>query len=230
MPPSNDTFRPFIEITLSRTTLRRCAVILPLSLILVLGMIGATVSPLVNQHPVLLTHERLAIMRYLESAQGWIQHLDEIEGRLETLSSEPIATSNNAYASTAVISITSVPTGPLPSMVDLPAQAPLSAFNAPAGRPDDLFDRAQAAEHIIQELQAIERDVQQVEIPVAFTGLQTLAIETVNGFADWSTQVADTIGAPTSDSIVAAQAARQTALITLENLRQALARQQGTQP
>jgi hypothetical protein len=230
MPSSNNAARPLIEITLSRTALRRCAVILPLSLILILGMVGATVSPLVNQHPVLLTRERLAIMRYRESAQGWIQRLDEIALRLETLSSEPIATSNNAYGSTAEVSITSVPTGALPSEVDLPAQAPLSVFNAPAGRPDNLFDRAQAAEYVIQDLQALERDMQQIEIPVAFTGLHTLAVETMRGFADWSTQVADTIGAPTSDSIVAAQAARQAALITLENLRQALARQQGTQP
>jgi hypothetical protein len=106
----------------------------------------------------------------------------------------------------------------------------LSAFHAPAGRPDNLFDRAQAAEHVIQDLQAIERDLQQIETPVAFTGLHTLAMETVKEFADWSTQVADTIGAPTSDSIAAAQAARQAALITLDNLRQALARQQGSQP
>ena len=209
MPLSDDSSQPLIEITISRTTLRRCAVIVPLSLMLVLGMIGATVSPLVNQHPVLLTHERLAIMRYLESAQGWIRRLNEISVRLGTLSLEPIATPDNAYASTAVISITSVPTGPLPSKVDLPAQTPVSAFHAPAGGSDNLFDRAQSAERAIQELQAIERDMQQIEAPVAFTGLHTLAIETVQAFADWTTQVTDTIGAPTSDSIIAAQAARQ---------------------
>ncbi len=230
MPQFNETSQPLIEITFSRMALRRCAAILPLSLILVLGMIGATISPLVNQHPVLLTRERLAIVRYLESAQSWVQQLNEVAVRLETLSSEPIATSNNAYGSTAVISITSVPTGSLPSKVDLPAQDSLLAFNAPAGGSGDLFDRAQAAEHVIQELQAIERDMQQIETPVALTGLHTLAIEMVQGFASWSTQVTDTIGAPTSDSIAAAQAARQAALITLENLRQALARQQGSQP
>jgi hypothetical protein len=230
MPPSNDNPQPLIEITISRTVLRRWAVIMPLSLILVIGMIGATVSPLVNGHPAILTRERLAVMRYLGSAQSWLQRLDAIAMRLEALSSEPSATANNAYANTAEISITSIPTGSLPSKVDLPAQVPLSAFNAPAGRSDDLFDRAQAAEHIIQELHAIERDMQQIETPVAFTGFHTLAIETVQAFASWSTQVANTIGAPTSDSIIAAQAARQAALITLNNLRQALARQQGTQP
>lgn len=230
MPPSNDTVQPLIEITFSRTALRRYAAILPLSLILVLGMMGATVSPLVNGHPVILTRERLTIMRYLEAAHSWIQHLDEISERLEGLSSEQTATSSNISTNAAVISITSGPTGSLPSKVDLPVQAALSAFNAPGGRPDNLFDRAQAAEHIIQELQAIERDMQQIETPTAFIGLHSLAIETMQGFAHWSTQVTDTIGAPTSDSITAAQAARQSALITLENLRQALARQQGTQP
>jgi len=40
--------------------------------------------------------------------------------------------------------------------------------------------------------------------------------------------VTDAIGAPTSDTIAAAQVSRQTAMITLEALRQALARQQGS--
>lgn len=230
MPPFNETSQPWIEITFSRTALHRYAAILPLSLILVLGMLGATVSPLVNGHPVLLTRERLAILRYLESAQRWVQQLDEMAARLEALSSEPTATSNNVSTNAAVISITSVPTGSLPSKVDLPAQAALSAFTAPTGRPDNLFDRAQAAEHIIQDLQAIDHDLQQIEPPVALTGLHTLAKETVEGFASWASQVTDTIGPSTSDSIAAAQAARQAASITLENLRQALARQQGTQP
>ncbi len=230
MPPFHDPAQPLIEITFSRTALRRCATILPLSLILILGMIGATISPLVNGHPVILTRERLAILRYLESAQRWVQQLDEMAARLEALSPEPTATSNNVSTNTAVITITSAPTGSLPSKVDLPAQAALSAFRAPASRPDNLFDRAQAAEHINQELQGIERDLQQIETPVALAGLHALAIETVQGFTSWSSHVTDTIGAPTSDSIAAAQAARQAASITLKNLRQALARQQGSQP
>jgi hypothetical protein len=114
--------------------------------------------------------------------------------------------------------------------VNLPAQAPLSVFNRPARQPTDLFDRAQAAEHVIQELQALERDLQHVETPVAFTGLQDMAAETVQAFSIWSSHVMDAIGAPTSETIAAAQVSRKTALTTLEVLRQTLTQQQGTQP
>jgi arginine deiminase len=114
--------------------------------------------------------------------------------------------------------------------VNLPAQAPLSAFNIPANHPTNLFDRAQSAESVIRELQALERDLQQIETPVALTGLQELSTETVQAFATWSSQVIDAIGAPTSDTIAAVQVSRQTALITLETLRQTLAQQQGIMP
>jgi hypothetical protein len=188
---------------------------------------GATVSPLITGHPVILTRERLALKTCLEEVQGWIQRLDEIAVHLDTLSPASIVAANNVVTNTTVISHAQIPTGLQPSQINLPAQSPLSAFTTPASRPMNLFDRAQAAEHVIHELQAIERDMQQIKTPAAFTGLHALAIEMVQGFAHWSTQVTDTIGAPTSDSIVAVQAARQAALITLENLRQALARQQG---
>jgi hypothetical protein len=48
MQHCNETSRPLIEITISRTALRRWVVVLPLGLLLLLGMIGAAVSPLVN--------------------------------------------------------------------------------------------------------------------------------------------------------------------------------------
>jgi hypothetical protein len=230
MPHFSEASRPVIEITISRTVLHRCLVVVPLGLLLLLGVIGAVVSPMINEHPVLLTRECLALQTYLEEVQGWIQRLDGIAVRLDTLSPASTATANTVITNTSAISLSHIPTGSLPSQVNLPAQAPLSVFNTPASRPMNLFDRAQAAEHVIHELQAIERDMHQIETPAAFTGLHALAIEAVQGFAHWSTQVTDTIGAPTSDSIAAAQAARQAALIALENLRQALAWQQGSQP
>jgi hypothetical protein len=97
-------------------------------------------------------------------------------------------------------------------------------------QPTNLFDRAQAAEHVIQDLQALERDLQQIETPVAFMGLQDIATETMQVFAAWSSQVMDAIGAPTSETIAAAQVSRQSALTALETLRQTLTQQQGTQP
>ena len=70
----------------------------------------------------------------------------------------------------------------------------MSAFTTPASQPTNLFDRAHAAEQVIQELQALERDLQQIETPVAFTGLQDFSTETVQAFATWSSQVMDAIG------------------------------------
>ena len=230
MPQFNESSCPLIEISISQTALHRCAVAVPLGLLLLLGVIGSTVCPVVNGHPVILTRERLAIKQYLEAVQGWIQRLDEIVVRLDVLNPSAVPTATNALTSTAAISITSILTGSLPTHLELPSQASLSAFNTPGSQPANLFDRAQAAERIVRDLQTLERDMQQIETPVAFTGIHISATETVQEFEYWSTQVLDTIGAPTSDSITAAEAARQAALMTLNHLRQAMARQQGTQP
>jgi hypothetical protein len=230
MPQFNETSRPLIEITISRTALRRCLVVVPLGLLLLLSVIGAAISPLVNGHPVLLTRERLAFKHYLEEAQGWIQRLDEIAVRLDALSPVSIATANNAVANTSVISLTQIPTGSLPAQINLPAQSSLAAFTTPASQPANLFDRAQAAERVIQDLQALEHDLQQIETPVAFIGLQGIAVEVVQTFAAWSTQVMNAIGAPTSETIAAAQMSRQSALVATETLRQTLVQQQGLQP
>jgi hypothetical protein len=230
MPHFNEASRPMIEITISRTTLHRGLVGVPLGLLLLLGVIGAAISPLVNGHPAILTRERLALKHYQDEAQNWLQRFDDIAVRLETLSPAPIATANNVVTNTSAISLTHIPTGSLPSQVDLPVQAPLSSFNRPVSQPTNLFDRAQAAEHVIQDLQALERDLQQIETPVAFMGLQDIATETMQVFAAWSSQVMDAIGAPTSETIAAAQVSRQSALTALETLRQTLTQQQGTQP
>ena len=230
MPQFNETSRPMIEITISRTALRRYLVVVPLSLLLLLGVIGAAVSPLVNGHPVILTRERLALKHYLEEAQGWIQRLDELIVRLDTLSPPSIAVTTEVLTSTSTLSATLIPTGSLPVKVTLPSQAPLSAFTTPASQPTNLFDCAHAAEQVIQDLQALERDLQQIETPVAFIGLQGIAVETVQTFAAWSTQVMNAIGAPTSETIAAAQMSRQSALVATETLRQTLAQQQGLQP
>jgi hypothetical protein len=195
-----------------------------------LGVIRAAVSPLVDGHPVILTRERLALKHYLEETQSWIQRFDDIAVRLDTLRPTSIATVDNVVTNTSLILVTQIPKGSLPSQVNLPSQTPLSAFATPAHHPANLYDRAQAAEQVIQELQALDRELQQIETPVAFIGLQDIAAETMQAFASWSAQVMDAIGTPTSETIAAAQTARQAVLITLNNLRQALARQQGSQP
>lgn len=230
MSPFNETSHPLIEITLSRTVLRQCFVVVPLGLLLLLGVIGAAVSPLVDGHPVILTRDRLALKHYLEETQGWIQRLDDIAVRLDALSPTPLAAANRVVTNTSAISITQVLTGSLPTQVDLPSQVSLSAFNAPVSQPTNLFDRAHAAEQVAQELQALDRDLQQIETPVALTGLHALSAETVQASAAWSSHVMDAIGAPTPETIAAVQGSRQTALITFETLRQTLAQQQGIQP
>jgi hypothetical protein len=218
-----------LEITISRTALRRCLVGVPISLLLLLGTIGAAISPMVNGHPVILTRERLALQDYLKAAQDWIQRLDEIAVHLDALSPRAIATANNIITSTSMIAITPITTGSLPAQINLPTQSSLAAFAPPANQPTQLFERAQAAEHILQDLQALGRDLQQIETPVAFNGLQDIAAETVQAFAAWSSQVLDAMGAPTPDTTAMAQVSRQTALVAFGTLRQALA-QQGLQP
>jgi hypothetical protein len=230
LPFNETTSPPLIEITISRTVLRRCLVIVPLSLLFLLGVIGAAVSPLINGHPVILTRERLALKSYLVEAQNWIQRLDDIAARLDALSPVSIATANTVVTNIAVISITQIPTRSLPAQINLPAQAPLAAYTTPAKQPTNLFDRAQAAEQVIQQLQALERDLQQIETPAAFTRLQELSTETVQAFATWSSQVMDAIGTPTPDTIAAAQTSRQSALAALDSLRQALTQRQGIKP
>ena len=61
MPHFNEISYPLIEITISRTVLRRGVVAVPLGFLLLLGVIGAVISPLVNGHPVIITTERLAL-------------------------------------------------------------------------------------------------------------------------------------------------------------------------
>ncbi len=185
MPHFNETSLPLIEITISRTALRRCVVVVPLGFLLLLGVIGAAVSPLVNGHPVILTRERLALEHSFEEAQGWIQRFDDIAMRLDALGLASIAMTNNVVTNTSAISLRQAPTGSLPSQVNLPLQAPLSAFTTPASQPVNLFDRAQATEHVIQEFQALERDLQQIETPVTFNGLLGLSTETMQAFATW---------------------------------------------
>jgi hypothetical protein len=230
MPHSNEATRPFIEITISRTTLQCSLAIVPLSLLLLLGVIGAAISPSVNGHPVLFTRERLALTHYLEEAQGWIQKFDNIALRLDALGLVPSATAYRVVTNTSAISLTQIPTGSHSAQIELSAQSPLAAYISPANQPANLFDRAHAAEQVIQDLQILERDLQQIEPPVALTGLLALSTETVQAFATWSAQVMDALGAPTPDTIVAAQVSRQPALAALATLRQTLAQQQGLQP
>src|SRR5512143_3605737 len=105
MPHFNETSHPLIEITISRTALRRCVVVVPLGLLLLLGVIGAAVSPLANGHPVLLTRERLALEHYLDVAQDWIQRLDEIAVRLDALGPAPIAVATEVLTTTSTLSV-----------------------------------------------------------------------------------------------------------------------------
>jgi hypothetical protein len=135
MPHFNETSRPLIEITISRTVLRRCLVVVPLGLLPLLGVIGAVISPLVNGHPMILTRERLALKHYLEAAQDWISRLNKIGGRLGALSSALVPAAGNVLANTSAISLTQIPTGSLSSQMSLPAQAPLATFHTPVSQP-----------------------------------------------------------------------------------------------
>ena len=161
-----------IEITISRAALRLCCAAVPIGLFILLSVIGASASPMVEGHPVILTRERLAIQHYLGAADDWLRRMDDIMGRLDvlvpTLALTPTGPVTVAPASSAV-SITLAPTGSLPSYVALPPQTPLPVLSRLASQPGSLYDRAQQAERAVQDLQAIDREWQHIEAPAALS-------------------------------------------------------------
>ncbi len=221
---------PMIEITISRTALRLCCAAVPIGLFILLSVIGAAASPMVDGHPVILTRERLAIRQYLDAADDWIQRMDDIMGRLDVLVPASALTPTGSFTvapPSSAISITLAPTGSLPSHIALPPQTQLPVLSRPSSRPGSLYDRAQQAERAMQDLQAIDLEWQHIETPAALSGLHALANDTLQALAQWATQVIETIDAPSPDSLAAIQSARQAALTSLETLRRALATQQG---
>ena len=223
-----------LDITLSASTLRMGLGFVGLSLVLGLGLIGASSSPVVHGHPVLLTRERLAIKRYLDAASGWSVRLGDVAHQFDGLFVAPAPTSTFPLTPTQPVSISAeaVPTATLPTAVPLPPQTPLTFPANPASQPVGLYDRAHAAEQAVRELQTIDTEQQRIEIPSALSGLHALAQAALQSTARWAAALLDDIGAPLPANQAAVESERQAALEALTAFRRALTQPDigGTQP
>jgi hypothetical protein len=226
MNPRTESSRPLIDITIDVGAIRWWVVIVSLGLVVILGVIGAAVSPMVGGHPVILTRERLAIKSYLDAANDWIVRFDSVARRFDEI--EPVTSSTPSVAQASVltqashISMAIVTTSSLPTHIDLPPQTPLPALQPPLSQPSNLYDRARQAEQATQDLQAIDQEMQRSEVPAGLNGLHALATATLQDFAVWSAAVLDAIGAPSADNLAAIQPARQAALDSLTRLQTAI--------
>ena len=111
-----------IEITMDPAALRTWAAVALLSVGVLISLIGAEASPLVDRHPVVLMRERLVIKGYLSAADTWLHRLDEVIGRLELLapvSSTAMTTTLNNTAKLVSTPSVLVPTTTLPSQINL---------------------------------------------------------------------------------------------------------------
>ena len=217
-----------IEITVDPRALRTWAAVALLSVGVLIGLIGVTASPLVDGHPVVLTRERLVIKGYLSATDTWLHRLDEVVGRLEDLTPGPSAvmtTTLGTTAESAAVAPVLVPTSTLPSKVELSPETPLPVFQSPASQPGNLYDQTQQAEQVMRDLQAIDAEMQRIEVPSTLVGLQNMASATLHDVVLWSSTVLTAIGAPTSDNLTAIKPAHQTALATLRTLQHSIATQ-----
>ncbi len=223
MNPRTESSRPVIDITIDIDAVRGWVVSLSLGVVMLLGLIGAAVSPIVDGHPVILTRERLAIKSYLDAVEDWLTRFEDIAMRLNKLEPTVMSVPSAASAITPMhslgISTTAVATASLPTHIDLPPQVPLPTLQPPVNQLSNLYDRAHQAEQATQDLQAIDHVMQSIEVPTSLNGLHTLAMTTLQDFAAWSSTVLDAIGAPSADNLAAIQPARQGALDSLSAVR-----------
>jgi len=217
-----------IEITIEPVAIRVWAVVALVSAGLLMGLIGANGSPLVDGHPVVLTRERLIIRDYMASAEAWLRRLDDAAVQMEHLT----PTASTAMTATVINSTESassqlVPTATLPSHVELPPETSLPVFQPPANQPANLFDQAQQGEQVMRDLQAIDAELQRLEVPAMFTGLHEIAAATLHDVAQWSNAVLAALGAPSPDNLAAIEPAHQTARSAMTTLQRAIETQQG---
>ncbi len=219
-----------IEITIDPVALLTWATVALLSVGVLIGLLGATGSPLVDGHPVVLTRERLVIKGYLSAADTWLHRLDEVVERLEHLAPISSVAMTTTLSNTAELVSTSsvlVPTTTLPSHIDLSPETPLPVFQSPASQPGNLYDQAQQAEQVMRDLQAIDAEMRRIEVPATFVGLHEVASNALQDVALWSSIVLTAIGAPSPSNLAAIEPAHQTAVATLMTLRRSIETQHG---
>jgi hypothetical protein len=142
-----------------------------------LGFLGWANSPRDGDgRPLLLTAERRAVLRYLNTAQGWTGQLEEVGKRLGSL----------------------MP--PVVKVVKAEDQA-LPTLPAPEEQPADLYRRTHDAQAACTALEELAAEVERAQVPDALAGLhQGLVLPAMEAHLLWADGVLAHVGAPESVS------------------------------
>jgi hypothetical protein len=165
----------------------------------VLGFLGWANSPRDGEgRPLLLTSERRAVLRYLDTAEGWAGEIAEAGQHLESLM-------------------------PPEAKMVTGEDAALPTLPAPVEQPADLYGRTHDAQAALAALQALASEVERAQAPDALIGLhQGLVLPALEAHLVWADGVLAAIGAPESVSAEDLAALRGDARARLTALEEAL--------
>jgi hypothetical protein len=165
----------------------------------VLGFLGWANSPRDGEgRPLLLTAERRAVLRYLDTAESWAGKIAEAGRHLESLM-------------------------PPEAKMVTGEDAALPTLPAPVEQPADLYGRTHDAQAALAALQALASEVERAQAPDALIGLhQGLVLPALEAHLVWADGVLAAIGAPESVSAEDLAALRGDARARLTALEEAL--------
>jgi hypothetical protein len=188
------------EIEVPRRVASIALALIIVTSVAVLGFLGWANSPRDGDgRPLLLTAERRAILRYLDTAEGWTERMSEAGRRMEGLMPPETRTV----------------TGEDPALPALPA---------PEGQPADLYRRTHDAQAACTALQGLAAEVERAQVPDALAGLhQGLVLPALEAHLLWADGVLAHVGAPESVSAQDLAALRKDARAHLAALEEALA-------
>jgi hypothetical protein len=188
------------EIEVPRRVASIALALIAVASVAVLGFLGWANSPRDGDgRPLLLTAERRAVLRYLDTAEGWTERMAEAGRRLEGL---------------------------MPPEVEVVKgkDAALPTLPSPEEQPTDLYRRTHDAQAACTALQALTAEVERADVPDALAGLhQGLVLPALEAHLLWADGVLAHIGAPESLSAKDLAALQGGAGDALADLEEALA-------
>jgi hypothetical protein len=189
------------EIEVPRRVASIVLTLIVIASVAVLGFLGWANSPRDGDgRPLLLTTERRAVLRYLNTAEGWAERLAETGEHLESL----------------------MP--PEAKVVVEGEDAILPTLPAPGEQPVDLYQRTHDAQAACTALQGLASEVERAQVPDALAGLhQGLVLPALEAHLLWADGVLAHVGAPESVSKQDLAALRGDARATLIAVKEALA-------
>lgn len=213
-----------MEVEIPRRALTLTLLALVVASLVTLGWLGWANSPRGSDgRPLLLTPERRAIRRYLQSAAGWAMRLEEVGETLDRLTppslgvQEETRTPPDTLTLSDTLTLTGVLTVELPPAVTLPAPATPVALSA------DLYRRVQEAQKAREALLDIGRQVERTAVPDALAGLRdTFIVPALGAHVAWCDAVLVYAGAPDAVEPGQLTSLQAQAHAALEALNQAL--------